>query len=125
MFKTEASFHIEFCLIYDNCPLVSNPDQSDDIDNDGQWISSLLTLSLIIGILILILYLQDNCPLVSNPDQSDTEREPDKRGDACDNCPTVPNPDQTDTDTDGLGDNCDPDIDNDGEQMEFVFTHNF
>jgi syndecan 4 len=61
---------------------------------------------------------QDNCPLVPNPDQTDTEREPDKRGDACDNCPTVPNPDQTDTDNDKLGDNCDPDIDNDGESND-------
>lgn len=59
-------------------------------------------------------YWQDNCPLVPNPSQVDSEVDPDSTGDACDNCPTVPNPDQTDTDGDGLGNNCDPDIDNDG-----------
>lgn len=34
-------------------------------------------------------------------------------GDACDVCPDTPD-DQADTDDDGLGDACDPDIDNDG-----------
>ena len=39
--------------------------------------------------------------------------------DAEDNCPTVDNANQKDTDLDGLGNACDPDIDNDGAETTF------
>jgi uncharacterized repeat protein (TIGR01451 family) len=109
----------------DNCPLVSNTDQTDD-DEDGVGDDC------------------DNCPDIANTDQMDSDS--DGEGDACDgdddndgilddgdasgiegdnpctagqtsdcddNCPSVSNPEQTNTDGDSEGDACDDDDDND------------
>ncbi len=97
----------------DNCGTVwvpvFNPDQGDtdgdgqgdacdpDIDGDG------------------LLNGTDPCPYDPKnscpPNDPDSEGVPTRR----DNCPGVFNPSQTDTDMDGLGDACDPDIDNDAD----------
>jgi hypothetical protein len=84
----------------DNCPTVSNPDQSDadldgagdacELDIDGDGIDD--------GI--------DVCPYAYDPSQDDTDE--DGVGDACDNCPLDANPHpQQDSDGDGVGDACD------------------
>lgn len=55
----------------------------------------------------------DNCPFDANPAQEDFP-DSDGIGNVCDNCPNVANPTQSDNDTDGKGDICDNDDDNDG-----------
>jgi subtilisin family serine protease len=72
--------------VCDNCPTVSNSDQSDtDGDNFGD--------------------VCDNCSSTINPDQEDQDN--DGVGDICDNCLTTANPNQDDIDGDSIGDACD------------------
>ena len=103
----------------DNCPQVSNPEQTDtdsdllgdacDTDDDGDGIPD--------G--------TDNCPQLANAGQGDLDA--DAQGDACDAdldgdgvdndtdvCPTTADPGQEDSDGDGTGDACDDDQDGDG-----------
>ena len=70
---------------FDNCPTVSNPNQSD-IDADLSGDSC------------------DNCLNVSNALQTDIDI--DGLGNLCDNCPGIFNPNQTDTNNDDIGDSC-------------------
>lgn len=51
-----------------------------------------------------------------SPDDLDMDQ--DGTRDADDNCPDISNPEQTDLDNDNIGDDCDPDIDNDGLENE-------
>ena len=83
--------------VSDNCPDISNPDQTDS-DDDG------------LGDLC------DNCINIKNKNQIDIDL--DGVGDVCDVCPEEFNPEQEDYDKDLLGDLCDLDDDNDGQSDE-------
>ena len=104
------------CGEQDNCPSVTNLDQSDgdddgigdpcdecpndagnDADGDGYCADV------------------DNCPALANAGQEDGDG--DGVGDVCDNCSAVANSDQMDGDGDGFGDMCDECTDPDGDGL--------
>ena len=91
--------------VHDNCPQVSNLDQADldgddlgdvcDADDDADGLSDV-----------------DEALVGTDPTNPDTDA--DAALDGSDNCPLTINPSQADFDTDGVGDLCDPDDDDDG-----------
>lgn len=109
-FDREDADHDGVLVSVDNCPSVSNPNQTDD---DGDGVGNAC----------------DNCPTLANADQLDSypldgpEGPGNGLGDACevlpvdmdldgienslDNCPYVFNPDQSDRNNNGSGDACD------------------
>jgi hypothetical protein len=93
----------------DNCPDLSNSNQTDENEND---IGDLCELEPEAdddndG----VPNAEDNCPLIANNSQSDEDE--DGPGNRCDNCPDVANANQADSDGDGQGDAC-ADRDDDG-----------
>lgn len=113
---------------YDNCPFVSNRDQSDvdgdwvgdacDLDNEKKNFGEVDSDKDGIGDSL------DNCPYVVNATQLDSNA--DKTGDACadddhdgivgykDNCKDIANANQKDINVNGVGDACEFDKDKDG-----------
>ncbi|MDP2599690.1 MAG: thrombospondin type 3 repeat-containing protein [Deltaproteobacteria bacterium] len=76
----------------DNCPLVSNGEQTD-LDEDT---------------------LGDACDAAPQQWLGNVDSDGDGVSDETDNCPAIFNPSQADSDNDGVGDPCDSDDDNDG-----------
>ena len=120
------------CALSDNCPLVTNADQSDlDFDGLGDACDSCLdsdadgagnpgtptntcpddNCPLLANVdqleddLDLLGNACDNCPFVANSGQANADF--DVAGDACDNCPLIPSAVQDDADLDQAGDACD------------------
>lgn len=77
-----------------------------DIDLDGDGLTNAL----------------DNCPEFMNLDQANSDG--DAAGDACDQFPADPT-ETADFDADGIGDNADPDDDNDGLSDDFEQVYGF
>ncbi|GMU23321.1 MAG: hypothetical protein AMXMBFR13_34000 [Phycisphaerae bacterium] len=125
----------------DNCPLVSNPDQSDlDDDTVGDVCDRCPDADDLLNtdqtgepdcldddddddgipddggdhacVGGETTGCDDNCRVSGNADQADQDS--DGVGDLCDNCPGVPNTSQANMDGDALGDACDGDTDGDG-----------
>jgi Tol biopolymer transport system component len=101
---------------FDNCALVSNPDQADidgdgrgdacdpDNDNDGQLDVDEIACG---SNPLSAASKAPDSDLDNRPNCVDADDDNDGAPDAADNCPEATNPDQADSDVDGIGDACD------------------